>query len=77
MRRGLFLEEILCGAILVIIYYIYKRPQSLRLTRGSTLRKPLQSGLGCLLGAVGLTTNSKNPLTDYKETTQTENLKDN
>ena len=77
MRRDLFLEETLRGAILVIIYYIYKRPLSLRLTGGSTLRKPMQSGLGCLLGAVGLTTNSKNPLAAYKETTQTENLKDN
>ena len=77
MRRELFLEEILCGAILVIIYYICKRPLSLRLTGGSTLPKPMQSGLGCLLGAVCLTTNSKNPLMAYKETTQTENLKDN
>ena len=33
MRRDLFLEETLRGAILVIIYYIYKRPQGLnRLT---------------------------------------------
>ena len=72
------MEETLRGAIIVIIYYVYKRPQSLnRLTGGSTLRKPMQRGLGCLLGAVGLTTNSKNPLTAYKETTQTEKLKDN
>ena len=54
-----------------------KRPLSLRLTGGLTLRKPIQSGLGCLLSAFDLTMNSKNRLTAYKETTQTENLKHN
>ena len=34
----------------------------------------MQSGLGCLLGSLGLTTNRKNPLTAYEETTQTENV---
>ena len=38
--------------------------------------RPLSLRLS-LLGAVDLTMNSKNPLTAYKETTQTENLKHN